>query len=323
MTIWLRTAVLCSLVSVLVGLGGIAAGEDASPSLAEYKSRLDQYKEDIQKVSARPDYGAELYSQVPPSLRVEAQSRTFTVSLKFLHEGLDNVLKAAPAAKATILSKLEARIAAMRAEADSFGQARDGDPAVRERLNKILSAREFSRMRGPGVLDQLWERVQDWMSRKLDKLFPSVTDLDQLGQILVWIMIGIVSAILAVWLYRRSRERILDHPKEILPFIPSAKSWRIWLAEAREKASLGEWREAIHLGFWAAVSRLESDGVWRPDKTRTPREYLNAIPAASESKVSFAAATKTFEAAWYGGRLASAGEFERFMGELEKLGCKG
>jgi len=95
------------------------------------------------------------------------------------------------------------------------------------------------------------------------------------------------------------------------------------LAEAREKATLGQWREAIHLGFWAAVSRLESDGVWRPDKARTPREYLNAIPTANESRTPFAAVTKTFEAAWYGGRPASAGEFEGFMSELEKLGCRG
>ena len=172
-------------------------------------------------------------------------------------------------------------------------------------------------MRGPSDLELLEQRIEDWIGRKFDKLFPSAPDLDQLGQIFVWIMIGIASAILAVWLYRRSRERILDRPREILPFVPSAKSWRIWLA------SLGEWREAIHLGFWAAVSRLESDGVWRPDKARTPREYLNAIPDVSESRVSFAAVTKTFEAAWYGGRPASSGEFERFMSELENLGCKG
>jgi hypothetical protein len=128
---------------------------------------------------------------------------------------------------------------------------------------------------------------------------------------------------MAVWLYRRSRARLLDRPREILPFLPSARSWRVWLAEAREKAGAGQWRDAIRLGFWAAVSRLESDGVWRPDKARTPREYLNAIPASSQNKSSFAAVTKTFEAAWYGGRPASAGDFDQFISELEKLGCRG
>jgi hypothetical protein len=243
--------------------------------------------------------------------------------MEFLHKELEKYLKAAPAFKPTIISQLGDRIRAMRAEADSFEQARDEDPVTRERLNQILSAREFGRVRGPTELELLEERINAWLREKLDKLFPTAPDLDQLGQIFVWIMIGIVTSILAVWLYRQSRERLLDRPREIVPFVPSARSWRSWLTDARQKAAMGEWRDAIHLGFWAAVSRLESDGVWRPDKARTPREYLNAIPAVSQDKPSFAAVTKTFEAAWYGGRPASAGDFERFMTELEKLGCRG
>src|SRR5271169_3726388 len=195
MTIWLRTAILCALVS----LAGIAAGEDTPLSLAEYKSRLDQYKEQIQKVGTLPDYAVQFYSQVPPFLQVQTQSRAYAVPLEFLHEGLDNVLKAAPAAKTTILSNLETRITAMRAEADNFEQARDGDAAARERLNKILSAREFRRLRGPTELELLEERIRDWINKKLDKLFPTAPDLDQLGQIFVWIMIGLTSAVLAVW----------------------------------------------------------------------------------------------------------------------------
>ena len=115
-----------------------------------------------------------------------------------------------------------------------------------------------------------------------------------------------MTSILAVWLYRQSRERLSTARGRSCLLFRSARSWRSWLSEAREKAAQGEWRDAIHLGFWAAVSRLESDGVWRPDKARTPREYLNAIPAVSETKPSFAAVTRTFETAWYGGRPASA-----------------
>ena len=323
MTIWLRTAILFAILSALPGLCRIAVAQDTPLSLPEYKSRLDQYKDHLQKIGAQPDYAVQFYAQVPTSLQVRVQSRDFTVSQEFLHDALNNLLKAAPSAKTGILSKLESRVAAMRAEADSFEQARDGDPAARDRINMILSAREFRRVRGPTELELLEQRIEDWISKKLDRLFPNAPDLDQWGQIFVWIMIGLASSVLAVWLYRQSRERILDRPKEVLPFLPSAKSWRLWLAEARDKAALGEWRDAIHLGFWAAVSRLESDGVWRPDKARTPREYLNEIPAINESRTSFAAITKTFEAAWYGGRPASAGEFEGFVSELEKLGCKG
>jgi hypothetical protein len=300
-----------------------AAADDATLSLASYKSRLEQYSGEIQKIVEHPEYAVDFYRTVPPSLQVETQAGDITVSLKFVHKELEKYLKVAPAFKPTIISQLGDRIKAMRAEADSFEQARDSDAATRDRLNEILSAREFGKVRGPTELELLWQRVSAWFNEKMEKLFPTAPDLDQLGQIFVWIMIAIVTSILSVWLYRQSKERLLDRPREIVPFVPSARNWRSWLAEAREKAALGEWREAIHLGFWAAVSRLESDGVWRPDKARTPREYLNAIPVISETKPSFAAVTKTFEAAWYGGRPASSTDFERFMTELEKLGCRG
>lgn len=317
------TKLRVGLLFVLFSLISFASADEAPLSLADYKSRLDQYGAEIQKTVEHPGHAVDFYRDVPSSFQVQTQSGVITVSTEFLHKELEKYLKAAPAFKPTIISQLGDRIKALRAEADSFEQARDGDPATRERLNQILSAREFGRVRGPTELELLEQRINAWLREKLDKLFPTAPDLDQLGQIFVWIMIAFVTSILAVWLYRQSRERLLDRPKEILPFVPSARSWRSWLTEARQKAALGEWRDAIHLGFWAAVSRLESDGVWRPDKARTPREYLNAIPVVSETKPTFAAVTKTFEAAWYGGRPASAGDFERFMTELEKLGCRG
>jgi hypothetical protein len=85
---------------------------------------------------------------------------------------------------------------------------------------------------------------------------------------------------------------------------------------------LGEWRDAIHFGFWAAVSRLESEGVWPPDKTRTPREYLHAIPDSNLSREPFAAMTRKFESSWYGSRPTTEADFAQFAAHLERLGCR-
>jgi hypothetical protein len=315
---------LCALVMVAVAaLTPFAAGDDAVLSLGDYKTRLEQYSGEIQKTAEHPEHAVDFYRDVPSSFQVQTQSGDITVSMDFLHTELDKYLKAAPSLKATILSQLADRINALRVEADAFEHARDGDAANRQRLDQILSAREFGRVRGPNELELLWDRALDWLDKKMEKMFPNVPDLDQWGQIFVWIIIAIIMSILAVWLYRQSRERMLDRPREIMPFVPSARNWRSWLAEAREKAAREQWREAIRLGFWAGVSYLESEGVWRPDKARTPREYLNAIPATNQTKPSFAAVTRTFEASWYGGRPTSASDFERFVTELEKLGCQG
>jgi len=310
------------LLAILI-LSGIAAADDATISLADYKLRLERYTSQIQQTAVHPEYAADFYRDVPSSFKVYTPPGVIDVPMDFLRQGLTAFLKATPGFKPTILSDLADRIKQMRVEADTFEQPGAGDPETRARLDRILAAREFSRVHGPTEWELLKERINAWLNEHFRKILPRMPDLDQLGQIVVWIVIGLVSSILVLWLYRQSRERLLDRPREIVPFVPSARSWRAWLAEAREKATLGQWREAIRLGFWAAVSRLESDGVWRPDKARTPREYLNAIPAASENKPPFAAVTKTFEAAWYGGRPASASDFERFVTELERLGCKG
>lgn len=309
-----------TLLAILI-LTTFAAADEVSLSLDGYKARLEQYSVQIQRVADRPDYAGDFYRDIPSSIAVQTESGSINVPMDFLRQGVTDFLKATPASKPAILSALANRIQQMRTEADSFEQAHAADPAARDRLNQILGAREFGRVRGPTELELLKQRIAAWIREKMRKLFPSARDLNQLGQIFVWIVIALVSSILAVWLFRWSRERLLDQPREIVHFVPSDRSWRSWLAEAREKAAQAEWREAIRLGFWAAVSRLESDGVWRPDKARTPREYLNAIPALSENKPPFDAVTKTFEAAWYGGRPASASDFERFMTELERLGC--
>src|ERR1035438_7184698 len=49
----------------------------------------------------------------------------------------------------------------------------------------------------------------------------------------------------------------------------SAKEWTIWLSEARTAAARGEWRDAIHLAYWAGISFLERQGMWKPDRART------------------------------------------------------
>ena len=307
---------------LILGFASLAAAGEDVLSLADYKSRLHRYEEQVQKTSDQPQNAGDFYREVPSQLQVQTPSGTMTVPMEFLQQGLDNFLKSAPTAKPAILSQLTDRLRALQTEADLYEKTAAADPAMRERLNRILSAREFRQVHGPTAWELLQQRVGAWIGKKLDKLFPKVPDLNQAGQIFVWVMIAVAVSVLGVWLYRSSRERLLDRPREILPFLPSAKNWRVWLAEARAKAGAGEWREAIHLGFWAAVSRLESDGVWRPDKARTPREYLKEIPPESENRPPFAAATKTFEAAWYGGRHVSASDFKYFMAEVEKLGCR-
>ena len=60
----------------------------------------------------------------------------------------------------------------------------------------------------------------------------------------------------------------------------------------------GEWRDAIHLAYWAGISFLERQGFWKPDRARTPREYLR-LSLRSEYRETLRALTQIFELAWY------------------------
>jgi len=101
----------------------------------------------------------------------------------------------------------------------------------------------------------------------------------------------------------------------------SAKEWAVWLSEARAMAGQGRWRDAIHLAYWAGISFLERQGTWKPDRARTPREYLRLLSSASEHRETLTNLTRIFELAWYAKRDASERTFSDALQQLEKLGC--
>jgi hypothetical protein len=106
------------------------------------------------------------------------------------------------------------------------------------------------------------------------------------------------------------------------PLPVSSKEWRVWIAEARAAADAGNWRDAIHCGYWCGISFLEARGMWRPDTARTPREYLRLISSSSEERETLSTLTRSFELVWYGTQPADARAFSDTLAQLEKLGCQ-
>jgi hypothetical protein len=104
-------------------------------------------------------------------------------------------------------------------------------------------------------------------------------------------------------------------------FAVSAQSWTVWLEQARRAGAQNNWREAIHLAYWAGISFLELNGAWRPDRARTPREYLRMLSNASEHRETLGSITRMFELAWYAKQQADATSFSQMMQALERLGC--
>ncbi len=305
---------------LLAGTGQALDGRALSTN--QYIELLQRYENQIAELASSPQKALAFRDSLPDTLMVQTARGEMTVDMSFLREALDHFLTATVAGKPNILANAGTRLKAMRTEAELYEQPGRADDAMRKRLDQILNAREFDRVRGPSPLELFKQRVWAWIGKLLKKVNPKIPDVQDLGQWFVWGVIALAAASAGIWLYRVSRQNMGTGKREILPFLPSARNWREWLSDARERAARGEWRDAIHFGFWAAVSRLESEGMWPPDKTRTPREYLNAIPASTLSKESFAALTRKFEASWYGSRPTTEGDFAQFADHLERLGCR-
>jgi hypothetical protein len=300
----------------------VASAPKGALTVAQYSKQLRSYEQRVRALSSHPARISELMRSLPKELTVRSSRGEIHVRIDFLRDGLARFFRAERKVRPQILSSLTDRLAAMRREADEYEQPSFANQGHRNKLKEILAAREFNRVNGPNALELLRARIAAWIYRQLDRLSPKIPEVSELGQIAIWVVIAMASSIMGVWLYRISRRKLADVPREIVPFFPSDKTWQAWLIDARQKALQGQWRDAIHLAFWAAVSRLETDGVWRPDRARTPREYLQAIPAANAAKAPFNSLVSRFETVWYGNRPSSEIDFAGCIRELENLGCE-
>jgi len=192
--------------------------------------------------------------------------------------------------------------------------------ASRAKLGQILARSEFYRVHGPSSMDRLRNRILDWVFRLLSRLFGS-SSAPTAGRVLVWSLVAIAVFTVAYFVYRTMRQNARQES-----FVPhgqpvSAKGWRLWMAEADAAAKNGAWREAVHLAYWAGISFLEERSAWRPDKARTPREYLRLLPAESAHRPALSALTRKLEVTWYGNDPAGPDTFSETVSLLEDLGC--
>jgi hypothetical protein len=128
--------------------------------------------------------------------------------------------------------------------------------------------------------------------------------------------------VLLAWTVYRYIERtdgvvVMPSVQGIVP----AREWQQWLVDARAAADRGDWRDAVHFTYWCAIAYLEARGSWRPDRTRTPREYVRLLPIAGSDRATLAELTAGFERVWYGTVDADAQSYDRAMTQLQTIGC--
>jgi hypothetical protein len=314
----LRTAAF--IVGVFISCAAVSS---PSISLDEYRQQLGQLAPQIDSLGDHAEQAAKTEAALPATVTVATGSGQATVNYQPLKDDLAAFSKADAKKRPELLKQIQAYVHTLQQETDAYGKPEADLPAARNKAKEILARHEFRNVHGPGAKETLLARIYRWLWRMLSKIHGPARGTFNVIQVLVWIFIGAVVILLIVWTARRlMRPEEGPERREIIPFAPSARSWRSWLAEARDAAARQDWRNAIHLAYWAGISFLESGGAWKPNRARTPREYLRLLSTRNPKHPALAALTRKFEIVWYGHRTAAEADFQETLEKLEKLGCR-
>jgi hypothetical protein len=310
-----------TLVTVFLLVAG--AAHAATWSVAEHRERLRDLTQKVESLKDHPEMAGRIAVELPERVSVKIDNAEYSIDFANLKSTLGGFAFTAADKRPALLQQIKDYVQTLNQQADVFAKGSSDLESEREKLKSILARREFAKVKGPNAWDRFMARVYGWITRLLNKLFSIKAFKGETQLIVVYVVIGIAFSVLAVWIVRRLSQPLRAEPqREIMPFAPSAKGWRTWLAEARALAQDEDWRNAIHLGYWAGISFLEEHGAWKPDRARTPREYLRLLSARNEQHPVLAALTRKFEIVWYGHRDAGERDFQETLGQLEKLGCR-
>lgn len=290
-------------------------------SLQNYLAELDRWSLDAADLKEHPEHAEAMRRSLPDAWEVTAQGQHFVVPTAWLRMTLDS-LKVNHWLARDYSIEMQKHLAAMRADAEAFGQpATIGPGSARSKLDDILHRREFEGVRGPTWSEQIQARVQNWILDFLEKIFGGMDRHPIAGNILLWFTVGVAAFLLVLFLMRYFLARKESADLKLESALPASPTWKDWGRDALAAAGRSEYREAIRLAYWAGIFRMEESGAWQVDRARTHREYLRLLTADDSLRAPLARVTSQFELTWYGGNPASARDFENVVEQLEALGC--
>lgn len=289
----------------------------AEMDLPAYEAELARCAESIK----RPEEISQLRKSLPPAWLVRTGDARIEVSTEWLTAGLQT-LEREPTNSAAGVQEIQGRLAAMRRAAIELetGSKEPSPKDARAEFEKILQRREFSGLQGPSQMELLKARISRWITEKIYQMLARLHLGATAGNVLAWTVVGLAFLALCYWVWQSlvGVTRVSPAPADGPP--DSADS-RMWAKDALAAAERGDYREAVHCAYWAAVVHLEALGLLKRDRARTPRESLRLLdPHPNEQKL-LREFTRHFELIWYGYRPASAEDWSDARTHLEKMGC--
>jgi hypothetical protein len=314
-----RLAIPICLVLAFVAQAAASAPE--SISLAEYIAELDRCSAVLARSGSDPAALHQLQMSLPSEWRVRAGSQQYTVAADWLKADL---------AKAETVHEARSGVEQAQREVQSHRQAaqalaqlipRGSLEESKDHLNRILATKEFQALHGPTWFDSLRVRMGDWLVRHIEMLFGRIGHGRAIGNAMAWVVITLSTLLLFLWVVRATARWAAQPEIDLRGASPAGQDSHDWLREARAAAASGDYRSAVHAGYWAAVARLEETELLTVNRSRTPRESLRLIRRDSQEYPPLFELTRRFELVWYGYRSADGVDWSDVIEQLEKLGC--
>jgi hypothetical protein len=308
-----------------------AGGGNAYPDASAFAAELQQIGNAIEKVKTDPAGLAAVRKKLPAYWEVTTGEGHYTLTAEpirvLLHQAEIEKKPESIATKAKEASGWALDVAnQLKAYAVAQGQK---EGSARASLEKILSRREFASVHGPTKWDLLRQRIDRWIEDLLIRLFSGIGRHPMGAKVLLWSIVIAVVVWLAVTLFRYWSRRAVLEELQAPESATFTRTWQEWIQIAREAATRGDFREAVHSAYWAGISYLEDGGVVRKDRTRTPREYVRLVSTSTQfvdsgrrMREALSALTAVLEQVWYGRRPASQQDFADAIRNIEALGCQ-
>jgi Domain of unknown function (DUF4129) len=320
----LRKFSLCALFLVTVPVCSLARApsSDSAPSVVEldlqsYQAELTRCVEAVHNSREIP----QLRRSLPRTWRVRTGQSDLDLSTEWLVADLRRIEQSptsAPAAAREIRQRLTALRDAAK-ELESAGNVARLEDA-RKRRDEILQRREFAGATGPSQIQVLLGRIERWIVERLLWIFTRLHLGTKASNALAWTAVVVAFLVLAYWIGKNLLRATREHGTAPAAALPGEES-PLWAKDALAAADRGDYREAVHCAYWASVVHLESLGLLKRDRARTPRESLRLLePHPKEQKV-LADFTRHFELIWYGYRPASQQDWSGARAHLESIGC--
>ena len=194
--------------------------------------------------------------------------------------------------------------------------------AARTVLKDVLAQPAFARVSRESWQRRLQDRIRQWLQEITGRVLGPVVGRRGVARVLAWGASIAALLILGVWLVRIAVRRPQHGLSGLGASRPSPQPGHVLGAEAAALIRAGRIREGARIAYRAAIRRLEEEGAFAADPSRTPREHLRLLVPTHRRAAPLARMTAAFETIWYGARPAGVEEgaqLLRLLGELECL----